>query len=257
MRVTTWNVNGIRAAVRKGMLDAVERIQPDVLLLQEVRARPEQLEAALSAPAGWHVHWHPAEKAGYSGTAIWSRQPLKIESVGLDGHGSDPEGRLIVARVGGVRVVSVYLPSGSSGEPRQAEKDRWLTAFEPWACRLARSRVPTVIGGDFNIAHTARDIYYAKANEKQSGFLPHERAWMGGFLDGGWHDFVRLEYGEVDGPYSWWSNRGRARELDRGWRIDYVVGNRAADKRMTRAWIDRAEGLTVSDHAPVSVEIEA
>ncbi len=255
MRVTTWNVNGIRAAARKGMLAEIDRIGPDVLLLQEVRARPEQLDAELAAPAGWHVYWHPADKPGYSGTAIWSREPMKIETVGLDGKGSDPEGRLIVARVGGVRVVSVYLPSGSSGEARQAVKDRWLEAFEPWAARFARSRIPTVIGGDFNIAHTPRDIFYAKANEKSSGFLPHERAWFGGFLEGGWADFVREASGEVDGPYSWWSNRGKARELDRGWRIDYVVGNRAADRRAEGAWVDRQAGLTVSDHAPVSVDL--
>jgi exodeoxyribonuclease III len=255
MRVTTWNVNGIRAAIRKGMLDEVDRIGPDVLLLQEVRARPEQLDEAVATPTGWHVYWHPADKLGYSGTAIWSREPMKIETVGLGGNGSDPEGRLIVARVGGVRVVSVYLPSGSSGQARQAVKDGWLEALAPWAARFARSRIPTVIGGDFNIAHTARDIFYAKANEKSSGFLPHERAWMGEFLEGGWSDFVREASGAVDGPYSWWSNRGRARELDRGWRIDYVVGNRAADRRVDGAWVDRAAGLTVSDHAPVSVDL--
>ncbi len=150
----------------------------------------------------------------------------------------------------------MYLPSGSSGEHRQAVKDQWLEAFEPWAARFARSRIPTVIGGDFNIAHTERDIFHAKSNQNQSGFLPHERAWMGDFLAGGWHDIVRLEHGDVDGPYSWWSNRGRARELDRGWRIDYVMGNKAADKKTHRSWIDREGGLTVSDHAPVSVELD-
>jgi exodeoxyribonuclease-3 len=256
MRVTTWNLNGIRAAARKGLLERVAEIGPDVLLLQEVRARPEQLEVALSAPADWHVHWHPAEKAGYAGTAIWSRQPISVETVGLAGDGTDPEGRVVVARVGGLRVVSVYMPSGSAGAHRQRAKDAWLVEFGPWAEGLVRSRVPTVIGGDFNIAHTARDVYYAKGNEKNSGFLPHERAWMGDFLAAGWADFVRAHHGEVEGPYSWWSNRGRARELDRGWRIDYLVGNRAAERRIGRAWVDRAASLSVSDHAPVSVEID-
>lgn len=255
MRVTTWNVNGIRAAARKGMLEQIEAIAPDVLLLQEVRAKPEQLDDALAAPDGWHVYWHPAEKLGYAGTAIWSRRPIRVETVGMGGHGSDPEGRLLVARVDGLRVVSLYLPSGSSGEHRQAAKDKWMVEFAPWAEAFARSRVPTLIGGDFNIAHTARDIFYARANEKQSGFLPHERAWMGDFLGAGWADFVRGQHGEVDGPYSWWSNRGQARALDRGWRIDYVVGNRAADRRIERAWIDREASLAVSDHAPVSVDL--
>lgn len=257
MKVTTWNVNGIRAAVRKGLLEQVQRIGPDVLMLQEVRARPEQLEAALAAPAGWHVHWNPAEKPGYAGTAIWSRQPIEIETVGIGGDGTDPEGRVIVARVGGLRVVSVYMPSGSSGDHRQAAKDRWLVDFAPWVERFAGSRVPTVIGGDFNIAHTARDIFYAKANEKRSGFLPHERVWMGDLLGAGWADIIRAQHGEVAGPYSWWSNRGQARALDRGWRIDYLVGNRAAERKVERSWIDREASLTISDHAPVSVEIDA
>ena len=112
------------------------------------------------------------------------------------------------------------------------------------------------MGGDFNIAHTEQDIFYAKSNEKTSGFLPHEREWMGGMIAGGWRDFVRDHYGDMQGPYSWWSNRGRARELDRGWRIDYLIGNTAAGKRFKTADICRAGGMTVSDHAPVSIDLE-
>jgi exodeoxyribonuclease-3 len=256
MRIATWNVNGIRAACRKGLRDQISRLAPDVVLLQEVRATREQAIEALSLDDGWHAHWHPAVKPGYSGTAVLSTQPMKVESVGLRGAESDTEGRLIVARVGPARVVSVYLPSGSSGEHRQAEKDRWLAEFAPWCEGLVRSRVPTVLGGDFNIAHTERDIYYAKANEGTSGFLPHERAWMGSLLDSGWHDAVRAEAGDCAGPYSWWSARGNARALDRGWRIDYVLGNKAAEKRAGRAWIDREAGLAISDHAPVLIELD-
>lgn len=256
MRITTWNINGFRAAAKKGLLEQVKRLNPDVLLLQEVRALPHQLDPLHAAPDGWHVHWHPAQKPGYSGVAIWSRHPLKIECVGLANDGSDHEGRLVVTRVGPVRVASVYLPSGSSGEHRQAEKDRWLAAFLPWCEQFTSSRVPTILGGDFNIAHTNRDIFHWKSNQKTSGFLPHERAWMTDFLGQGWLDFVRAQAGDVDGPYSWWSNRGQARALDRGWRIDYVVGNRAAEKRAGRAWIDREAGIAISDHAPVSVELE-
>jgi exodeoxyribonuclease-3 len=257
MRITTWNVNGLRAALKKGFADRIDAIKPDVLLLQEVRARPDQLPPEWAAPDGWHVHWHPAEKPGYSGTAIWSREPMTIEDtgVGLDST-DDPEGRLVLARIANLRVASVYLPSGSSGDHRQVAKDQWLEQFELWAAKLKRGRLPLVLGGDFNIAHTARDLYYAKANEKQSGFLPHERAWMDRMLDSGWHDTVRAHAGDIDGPYSWWSNRGRARELDRGWRIDYMLANPAANTHVMRTMTHRDLSIGVSDHAPVSLDVD-
>lgn len=255
MRITTWNVNGMRAALRKGFAGHLARVSPDVLLLQEVRAMPEQLPAGWSAPAGWHVHWHPARKKGYAGVSVWSRRPMKVLGTGLNDDDEDHEGRVLRVKVDGVRVVSIYLPSGSSGEHRQVEKEKWMARFLPWARGLAKSRVPTVLGGDFNIAHTERDIFYAKSNEKTSGFLPHERAWFGELLGVGWDDLVRRHHGEVQGPYSWWSNRGKARELDRGWRIDYLLANRSAGKRLASAGIDREAALSVSDHAPVSIDL--
>ena len=254
MRITTWNVNGIRAAIRKGFAEIIEQVSPDILLLQEVRALPEQIPAEWVNPDGWHVHWHPAEKKGYSGTAILSRSPIEILGTGLDKE--DSEGRILRALIDGVEVVSVYLPSGSSSEDRQKIKESWLAEFTPWADGLKRKRRPVVMGGDFNIAHTEQDIFYAKSNEKTSGFLPHEREWMGELIAGGWRDFVRNHYGDMQGPYSWWSNRGRARELDRGWRIDYLIGNSAAAKRFKTADICREGGMTVSDHAPVSIDFE-
>ena len=253
MRITTWNVNGIRAAIRKGFAEIVDEVQPDVLMLQEVRALPDQIPKAWVAPDGWHVHWHPAERKGYSGTAILSRSPIEILSTGLDAD--DPEGRVIRALIDGVELVCVYLPSGSSSPERQAVKDQWLDEFMPWSDAIRKKRRPVVVGGDLNIAHTERDIFYAKSNENTSGFLPHERAWFSDLLDAGWNDFVRQHFGEIQGPYSWWSNRGRARELDRGWRIDYLLGNTAAAKRFQSAEICRAGGLTVSDHAPVTIEL--
>lgn len=262
MQITTWNVNGLRAALRKGFDEVLQRIDPDVLLLQEVRSRPEQLPAQWQNPEGWHVHWHPADKPGYSGTAIWSRQPIQILSLG---HGDatsaldagDPEGRLILAKTGGIQVASVYLPSGSSGDHRQAQKDLWLDAFSRWAAPVFRARTPTILGGDFNIAHTENDIFHAKSNQNTSGFLPHEREWIGQLFESGWRDFVREQVGHQPGPYTWWSNRGRARVLDRGWRIDYLLGNTSAAKIAGRASIDRTAALTVSDHAPVTIELDA
>lgn len=255
MRITTWNVNGLRAALKKGFAEHLALVAPDVLLLQEIRSTPDQLPEAWSAPVGWQVQWHPAEKKGYSGTAILSRLPMEVLGRGLEPGDDDPEGRVIRVRVAGVQLICVYLPSGSSSAERQAVKEQWMERFFPFAAKWAKSAEPIVMGGDLNIAHTERDIYYAKANENQSGFLPHERAWFGRLLDAGWADFVRRQYGDVAGPYSWWSNRGQARKLDRGWRIDYLLGNPAAAKLWQDASIHRDGGLAVSDHAPVTINL--
>ena len=231
MRITVWNVNGLRAALRKGFERHLAEIRPDVLLLQEIRVHPEQL---------------PAE---------WTRQPSELIRTGLSDRDDDPEGRVTHVRIGRLEVASVYLPSGSSGPERQAHKDAWLRRFRPWATRQVQSESPVVFGGDLNIAHTERDLFYAASNRKNSGFLPHEREWFSRLLKSGWHDFVRLHAGDVDGPYSWWSNRGQARQLDRGWRIDYLLGNAAALELFQHATTHRAGGLEVSDHAPVSIDL--
>lgn len=283
MRITTWNVNGLRAALRKGFADHLEQIAPDVLLLQEVRALPEQLPAEWQEPDGWHVVWNPAQKKGYAGTAIWSRQPIHTHIFGINPSDKDEEGRLITIEVGstsggGVGIASVYLPSGSSGDHRQEEKEKWMKRFKPWADKHRKADRPFIFGGDLNIAHTERDIFHARSNEKTSGFLPHERDWMGKVIDSGWRDLVREDYdallndggdvaqrfgveGEgidpaVHGPYSWWSNRGAARAKNRGWRIDYLLANPAAAERFVAAHIHRAGGLEVSDHAPVSIDLQ-
>jgi len=255
MRITTWNVNGLRAALKKGFSDHVAQLAPDVLMLQEVRSRPEQLPEEWQRPVGWHVYWHPAKKKGYAGTAILSRCPMQMIGIGVDGQ-ADDEGRIVQARIDGVQIVCVYLPSGSAGEERQTIKEKWMKNAMPWLSRLAKSEQPVIVGGDLNIAHTEQDIFHAKGNRKTSGFLPHEREWFGDVLAAGWNDFVRQHFGDVDGPYSWWSNRGRARELNRGWRIDYLLGNQAAKNRFENALIHRPGGLTVSDHAPVTINLQ-
>ena len=255
MRITTWNVNGLRAAIRKGFQEQLDSIQPDILLLQEVRARPEQLPAGFQQPDGWHVVWNPAERPGYSGTAIWSRSPIQVHNLGLSAADSDLEGRLIEAEVNGLRLASIYLPSGSSSPERQAVKEIWMKRFRRWA-DSRRKDSAMIFGGDINIAHTEKDIFHAKSNEQSSGFLPHERKWFGKLLKSGWHDLVREHHGDIHGPYSWWSNRGRARELDRGWRIDYLLCNKAARPLFRSATIHREGGMEISDHAPVSIDLD-
>ena len=254
MRITTWNVNGIRAAIRKGFDAHIAVIAPDVLLLQEVRALREQLPSGWNGLDGWHVVWNPAVKKGYSGTAVLSRDPIVLNSTELDEFGDD-EGRLIETTINGMGIASIYLPSGSSSDERQRVKDTWLLGFQRWTADRLHHR-PFLFGGDLNIAHTEKDIFYAKSNEKTSGFLPHERAWFSRILKSGWHDITREHFGDIPGPYSWWSNRGRARELDRGWRIDYLMVNASLRPYVRQALVHREGGLEVSDHAPVSVDLD-
>ena len=162
MRIATWNVNGLRAALRKGFENTLDELNVDVWLLQEVRALPEQLPAAWRNPEDWQVAWHPAEKKGYSGVAILSRIPFELLGTGLDTSDPDSEGRVLRAEIDGLNLASIYLPSGSSGEERQKEKERWLARFRPWADALDGQ---WLLGGDFNIARTHRDIFHAKSNE--------------------------------------------------------------------------------------------
>ena len=258
MRLTTWNVNGLRAALRKGITDKLAEIDPDVLLLQEVRATPEQLgdfaQPKINGQA-WHAEWHPAQKLGYAGVAILSKHPINRLGTGLSKTDADPEGRVLSVEIQGITLHSIYLPSGSSGDHRQQAKEAWMRRFRPWATKQNTDQ-PTLLAGDFNIALTPNDLYYAKSNEKQSGYLPHERTWMKRLIESGWHDTTREQFGDTPGPYTWWSNRGQARALDRGWRIDYWLANPAAHARLQDTLVHREQSLGVSDHAPISIDVK-
>jgi exodeoxyribonuclease-3 len=153
------------------------------------------------------------------------------------------------------RAAAHRQPTSSHAEA-QERKDKWAATFMAWTAAYAASDSPVVLGGDLNIAHTANDIHNPTANRKNSGFMDHERAWFSDLLDQGWNDMVRTQLGDIKGPYSWWSNRGEARKLNRGWRIDYLLGNAAAAARLTAAGIERKGGLTVSDHAPVWIDLQ-
>ncbi|MEZ4319255.1 MAG: exodeoxyribonuclease III [Myxococcota bacterium] len=263
MRITTWNVNGLRAAIDKGFGAHLDAIAPDILLLQEVRARPHQLQPGWAHPDGWHALWHPSGTPGYSGVAVWSRVATgpsgreqatpEILETGLGA--ADPEGRVLRVRVGWLQVASVYLPSGSSGPERQAVKETFMAELLEWSRALAALDEPVILGGDLNIAPTPDDLFNPTGNKRNSGFLPQEREWFAALLASGWTDLFRAHRGPGKGPWSWWSNRGKARELDRGWRIDFLLGNAAAAARLKSAAIRKEAGITVSDHAPVTVDL--
>ena len=254
MKVVCWNVNGLRAAIRKNLDKHVSRLKPDVLMMQEVRALPEQLDPKWGRPRRWQVEWQPAVKLGYSGVATFSRSSQERLSSGMDGP--DPQGRVLCTRTQGVLIANIYLPSGSAKPEAQERKEVFMERFLPWSARLAALGEPVLLGGDLNIAHTVDDIHNPTANKKNSGFLPHERAWFSTLLASGWTDTTRAAHPGEKGPFSWWSNRGRARELNRGWRIDYLLANPAAEALITSASIDRKGGMEVSDHAPVIVELD-
>ncbi|MFL2962265.1 MAG: exodeoxyribonuclease III [Candidatus Poseidoniaceae archaeon] len=257
MRIVTWNVNGIRAAIRKGIDSFFEKIKADVWMLQEVRCLPEQLPKDWQIPEGYQMILHPAEKKGYSGVATISKIEMMEEGRGMQGEIDieDSEGRVLVTRHEDLILVNTYLPSGSSKEERQQYKETWMAQWREFIRPLLHSDQTVIVAGDLNIAHTENDIWNPKGNVKSSGFLPHEREWFSELLAEGWHDLFREHVGPDEKTFSWWSNRGQARAKDRGWRIDYLLGNEVAMKRLKSVKIDRQGGLEVSDHAPVILDL--
>jgi exodeoxyribonuclease-3 len=252
--ICSLNVNGIRSAERRGFSAWLRKRKPDVLCLQEVRATVEDVEDSLHSPKGYTSRWVSSAKKGYAGVALLSRErPARhVEGTGFR-HCSD-EGRAIRADLEDLSVVSLYVPSGSSSEERLAIKLEFLEHMLPYSERLLAEKRPIALCGDFNVAHTPLDLARPKQNEKNSGFLPEERAWFGRLLEQGWIDVVRALHPGKPGLYSWWSQRGRAREKDIGWRLDYVLASPQLAPRVTRAWIEKKAGL--SDHAPVWVMVD-
>lgn len=251
--IATSNVNGIRAAARKGLLEWLDHTDADIVALQETRADTAQLRIAL-APAldkGWQVaHAEPGTK-GRAGVAILSRRAGTVTQVDLDGEFAGV-GRYLEVAYENLTVASVYVHTGEAETPRQDEKYRFLQAL---AQRMNKYTEGFVIAGDWNIAPTERDLKNWRGNRGKAGFLPEERAWLTARYSEGWTDVVRALNPEGDGPYSWWSYRGRAFDNDAGWRIDYQLTTRDVAIRAKKARTDRAAGYDQrwSDHAPVTV----
>ena len=253
MRIITLNANGIRSAAGKGLFDWSKRQRADVLCLQETRAEREQLVDAHYFPRGWHVHYHVARsKRGYSGVAIYARREPDAVFDTLGWAPFDEEGRYLELRFGQLSVVSLYLPSGSSSEERQAFKYRVLEWLTPKLAEWRASGREYVLCGDWNIAHRPIDLRNWRANQKNSGFLPGERAWLDhAFEKLGWVDAYRALKPEA-AEYTWWSNRGQAWANDVGWRIDYHVVTPGLREALRKTSIYR--GQRFSDHAPLTVD---
>jgi len=252
-KIITYNVNGIRAAVRKGFMEWLEATNPDVVCIQETKAQPDQIPVFELEALGYQTFIHSAVKKGYSGVAILSKkQPDHIETgMGIEKY--DNEGRFIRADFGDVSIISVYHPSGSSGDLRQDFKMQWLADFQDYVSELKKSRPQLIICGDYNICHRPIDIHDPVRNAKSSGFLPEEREWMSGFLDSGFIDSFR-HLNKEPHQYSWWSYRANARANNKGWRIDYnMVTENLKDKIQRVAILPDAMH---SDHCPVLLEID-
>jgi exodeoxyribonuclease III len=254
MRILTLNCNGIRSAARKGFFAWLAHQRADVVCLQETKAQEHQLDHGDFRPAGYHCFYNDAEKKGYSGVALFSRREPDRVIRGFGSKEFDSEGRYIEARFGPLSVVSVYLPSGSSGPHRQAAKFRFLDEFLPHLRALRRRRRDYVICGDWNIAHRQIDLKNWRSNQKNSGFLPEERAWLDVVFDEvGWVDAFRVVDDRPD-QYTWWSNRGQAWAKNVGWRIDYQVVTPGLGRRVRRAAIYKDQRF--SDHAPLIMDYE-
>ncbi|MGY0486013.1 exodeoxyribonuclease III [Streptomyces sp. WG-D5] len=265
LTVTSVNVNGLRAAAKKGFVEWLAETSADVVCLQEVRAEPHQLPENVREPEGWHVVHAPAAAKGRAGVSLYSRRAPERVQIGFGSSEFADSGRYVEVDLPGVTVASLYLPSGEVGTERQDEKIRFMGEFLPYLKELreraAADGREVVVCGDWNIAHQEADLKNWKGNKKNSGFLPEERAWLSSVFspaDGGYVDVVRALHPDVEGPYSWWSYRGRAFDNDTGWRIDLMVSTPGLAGRAVKGYVERAatHAERWSDHAPVTVVFE-
>ena len=252
MRIITLNCNGIRAAARKGFFNWLATVDADIVCLQETKAQIDQLTDPIFHPDNFHSYYFDADKKGYAGTALYCRaKPLNITK-GLGFEIADSEGRYLQADFNGLSVASLYLPSGSAGEERQARKLAFMGQFMQHMKMLRNDDREYIICGDWNICHKEIDLKNWKANKKNSGFLPEERQWLDElYYELGFIDAFRLVKQEAD-QYSWWSNRGQARAKNVGWRLDYHVISPGLQDKVLSAEIYTAQNF--SDHAPVTLD---
>lgn len=253
MKIVTYNVNGIRAAMRKDWVCWLKETDADVVCLQEIKASPDQLtDLLLIEELGYEHYWYPAQKKGYSGTAILTRKTPKHVEYGMGESDYDNEGRILRVDFDDLSVISAYFPSGSSGDLRQEFKYRFLDDFQHYSNKLLTEIPNLVISGDYNICHRAIDIHNPKSNAKSSGFLPEEREWMEGFLLSGYTDSFR-QLNPDPHHYTWWSYRANARAKNLGWRIDYNMVSNPLNERIKHSAILR--DAIHSDHCPVLLEL--
>ncbi len=251
MKIISYNVNGIRAATTKGLMEWLKAADPDVLCLQEIKALPEQVDHELVKETGYHGYYHSAQKKGYSGVAILTKQQPDHVEIGCGIDYIDYEGRIIRADYGDLSIMSVYVPSGTN-PLRQDFKMQFLADFQNYINELKKVRPNLIVVGDYNICHKPIDIHDPIRNANSSGFLPEEREWVSGFIESGFIDTFRHFNSQPDN-YSWWSYRANARNNNKGWRIDYQMSSFSLKDKLVRAAI--LPEAKHSDHCPILLEL--
>ncbi len=254
MKLISYNVNGIRAALKKDLLDWVKKEDPDFLCIQETKSQPDQIPAELFEDIGYEAHWHSAEKKGYSGVLTLSKQKAdKIKAgIGIDKY--DIEGRVLRTDFGDWTLINMYLPSSTSGAARHDYKMEFLDDFGKWIKKLVKQRKKVIVVGDYNIVRLDIDIHNPERKDKPPGFRPEEREWLQKFFEKDFFDAFREVHPEVEQDFSWWSYRSGARKNNKGWRIDYVAVTEPLSKTITAA--RHAHEAVHSDHAAVVVEFD-
>ena len=253
MKIVSWNVNGVRAIEKKGFFEWFQKEKPDILCLQEIKAMSHQFPPHLKNTPGYHVFINPAERKGYSGVATYSKQQPRQIKNGFGIEKFDNEGRTIITEYDDFVLFNIYFPNGKQSEERLNYKLDFYNTFLDYADELKQQGKNIIVCGDFNTAHTPIDLSNPKANERSSGFLPVERAWIDTFIDHGYVDTFR-EYNKEPGQYSWWSYRTQARDRNVGWRLDYFFVNKEFFNYVKNAFI--LKDVIGSDHCPVGIEIE-
>ncbi|HHT03296.1 MAG TPA: exodeoxyribonuclease III [Bacteroidales bacterium] len=254
MKIISYNLNGIRAATTKGFINWLEEESPDVICIQETKAQIDQMPTFELNTIGYDCYYFSAQKKGYSGVAILSKTKPDQVIYGMGIEKYDNEGRIIRADYGDLSIISVYHPSGTSGEHRQDFKMQWLSDFQNYIQELSKTRKELIICGDYNICHREIDIHDPKGNAKNSGFLPEEREWIDGFINSGYTDSFRHIYPQERHKYTWWSYRHNSRNNNKGWRIDYCMVSNNIKERIKSA--DILADIKHSDHCPVSLIIQ-
>jgi len=252
-RIITYNVNGIRAALNKGFNRWLKEENPDIICLQETKAQPEQIDETVFEALGYHCYWYSAEKNGYSGVAIFTKQKPDSVKYGMGIKKYDSEGRVIQLNFGNVSLINVYIPSGTMGGERQDFKMEFLADFIRYITDIKIYRPELIISGDYNICHKPIDINHPERHLQSSGFLPEERAWFDGFIGSGLIDSFRFFDTSAE-KYTWWSYRAGARHKNLGWRIDYHIVTELLRPSLKDAEI--LSKVAYSDHVPVVLEID-
>ncbi len=252
MKIISWNVNGIRAAHKKGFVDYLTLADADIFCVQETKAQPDQVIQEIRTPSGYQSCWNSAVKKGYSGTAIWSKKtPDKVEILGIDEF--DAEGRMQIIHFGNLVIMNGYFPNSQPEGVRLDYKLRFNTAVKDCGDTLVGQGKTVVITGDFNVSHKPIDLARPKENEKNPGYLPEEREWMDSFIGNGWTDTFRI-FEKGPEHYTWWTYRGGARARNIGWRLDYFCINDTSINRVRSSIIH--SDIMGSDHCPIEMELD-